>query len=66
MYIKYLRQHDKNVCDPKDFGHTRPYVGILVYESNDFYWFAPLTSKTKNQNFIVLNYLILKENLLQV
>ena len=36
-YIKYLRQHDRNVCDPKDFGHTRPYVGILVYESNDFY-----------------------------
>ena len=35
-YIKYLRQHDRNVCDPKDFGHTRQYVGILVYESNDF------------------------------
>ena len=50
-YIKYLRQHDRNVCDPKDFGHTRPYVGILVYESNDFYWFAPLTSKTNKPKF---------------
>ena len=50
-YVNYLRKYDRNVSDPKDFGHTRPYVGILVYESNDFYWFAPLTSKTNKPEF---------------
>ena len=50
-YIEYLKQYDQNVCEPKDFDHTRPYVGILVYKTNDFYWFAPLTSKTNKPNF---------------
>ena len=50
-YIEYLRQYDRNVCEPKDFGHTRPYVGIMVFESKDYYWFAPLTSKTNKPEF---------------
>ena len=50
-YIEYLRQYDRNVCEPKDFGHTRPYVGIMVFESRDYYWFAPLTSKTNKPEF---------------
>lgn len=50
-YINYLRQYDMNVADPKDFGHTRPYVGIMVYESSKYYWFAPLTSKINKSEF---------------
>ena len=50
-YIEYLKQYDQNVCEPKDFGRARQYIGILVYKTNDFYWFAPLTSKTKKPNF---------------
>lgn len=50
-YIKYLKQFDDNVCDPKDFGRTRPYVGILVLEQADFYYFAPLTSQINKSKF---------------
>lgn len=50
-YINYLKQFDENVCDPKDFGKTRPYVGILVFEKADFYYFAPLTSQINKPKF---------------
>ena len=50
-YINYLKQFQERVADPKDFGHTRPYVGILIFSNNMHYYFAPLTSKTNKPEF---------------
>lgn len=47
-YIEYLRKFDKNVAFNKNT--TRPYVGI-VYEYNNYHYFAPLASpKPKHKN----------------
>ena len=50
-YIKYLKKFQVHVANPKDFGHTRPYIGILVFSNNKHYYFAPLTSKTNKPEF---------------
>ena len=50
-YINYLKQFQERVADPKDFGHARPYVGILIFSNNMHYYFAPLTSKTNKPEF---------------
>ena len=43
-YIEYLQQFEKCIAEPKN---NRPYIGILVFSSNNFDYFAPLTSKNK-------------------
>ena len=51
-YVHYLEQFDRNVCDPKTLdGGSRPYVGIFLFETTDFYYFAPLTSQTNKPDF---------------
>ena len=56
-YIAYLALFDKKVMHNKT---GRPYVGI-VYEMNEFYYFAPLTSlKTRKES----GKLIPKDNLI--
>lgn len=50
-YINYLKEFEPNICHPKDFGYTRPYIGILAFETSDFYYFAPLTSQTNKPEF---------------
>lgn len=46
-YLEYLRLFDKSICWPKKFSRERPYVGVLIAEHDDFYYFAPITSKNK-------------------
>lgn len=50
-YINYLSQFDKRVCYNKDFGFTRPYIGIL-FKLKGFKYFAPLTSSSKGEKLI--------------
>ncbi len=48
-YIKYLRNFDKKVTIVKETGKARPYVGI-VFEINEFKYFAPFSSPEKDSN----------------
>ena len=53
-YIKYLMLFDSNVCFPKEEGYERPYVGIFIFETSNFYYFAPLSSqKYKSDQYCV-------------
>lgn len=47
-YIEYLQQFEKCIAEPKN---NRPYIGILVFSSNNFDYFAPLTSKINKPEF---------------
>ena len=51
-YIEYLKQFDKFIAEPKN---NRPYVGTLIFSNNNFYYFAPLTSKTNKPEFYCVN-----------
>ena len=56
-YIYYLKKFDDKVCDPKEDHHERPYIGTILFETSNFYYFAPLTSqKDKPEFFCVKLY----------
>ena len=51
-YIYSLKQFDTHVCNHKEeHDYERPYVGILVFETSNFYYFAPLTSQKNKSDF---------------
>ena len=50
-YIAYLKSFDNDVCEPKDQNKMRPYIGVIALESEYFYYFAPLTSKTNKPDY---------------
>lgn len=71
-YIKYLRKFDNKVQDNSELKSNKPYIGVLIQNSDGQKYFAPLSSpkekhiifnKLEKENKLPIDIFLIRDNL---
>lgn len=71
-YIKYLRKFDNKVQDNSELKSNKPYIGVLIQNSDGQKYFAPLSSpkekhiifnKLEKENKLPIDVFLIRDNL---